>query len=97
MVVGLFSFIPFVDWAAHLGGLLAGQTLGLIIFSAKIKTTCWSLIWCFVGLCFTAIFFGVSTFYMLNYVEPEPELRDVCDYYKRYFEDYECNCQLERE
>ena len=34
-------------------------------------------------------------FCMFNFVQAEPDLRDVCDYYKRSFEGYECNCQLE--
>lgn len=94
-VVGIFSFIPYVDWAAHLGGLLAGQTIGLVLFSRKIRSRRWAFFWCIVGLVITLFSFMVSIFYMLNYVEAEPDLRDVCEYYKRYFEDYECNCQLE--
>jgi Rhomboid family len=32
LIVMAFSFIPFVDWAAHLGGLLAGIVVGMVIF-----------------------------------------------------------------
>ena len=94
-VVGLFSFVPYVDWAAHLGGLIAGQTVGLMIFSLKIRTACWRIIWCLVGLAITIFAFAVALFCMFNFVQAEPDLRDVCDYYKRSFEGYECNCQLE--
>lgn len=96
IVVGLFSFIPYVDWAAHLGGLVAGQTIGMVLFSAKIRTCCWKIIWCIVGLVMTITCFAAALFYLLNFVEPEPDLRDVCEYYKRFFEGYECNCQLEQ-
>lgn len=94
-IVGLFSFIPYVDWAAHLGGLLAGQTVGLIIFSARIRSWCWKTVWSMAGIALTIIGFFVAIGYMLSVVEPAEELRDVCGYYKQYFDDYECNCQLE--
>lgn len=94
-LVGLFSFIPYVDWAAHLGGLLAGQTTGLILFSTKIRSLCWATIWSIVGLVLICVGFIVAITFMLSSIEPAEELRDVCEYYKHYFDDYECNCQLE--
>jgi hypothetical protein len=32
---------------------------------------------------------------MLTQVEPMEDLSDVCQYYKQYFEGYECQCQLD--
>jgi len=94
VLIGLFSFIPFVDWAAHLGGFLAGLVVGLMIFSFSVGNRWWVGIWFLVGLVLTVVFYTVSLKYMYNEVEPPEEMRDVCGYYKQFFEDYECNCQL---
>ncbi|KAL3903579.1 MAG: hypothetical protein SGILL_010392 [Bacillariaceae sp.] len=94
-IVMLFSFIPYVDWAAHLGGLLAGFCVGFIIFGADCRKACFSkLFWLLVGVGLTGIFFVVlfQQMYSGN-IEAAEELRDVCAYYKQNFEDYECNCQ----
>merc|ERR1712228_1154855 len=93
LIVGLFSFIPFVDWAAHLGGFVAGITIGLIIFSTTIKTCCWAFIWFACGVASTTAFFVWEILYLNQNVEYSEELRDVCEYYQQFFEDYECNCQ----
>eukprot|EP00548_Thalassiothrix_antarctica_P008999 CAMPEP_0194137860 /NCGR_PEP_ID=MMETSP0152-20130528/7689_1 /TAXON_ID=1049557 /ORGANISM="Thalassiothrix antarctica, Strain L6-D1" /LENGTH=297 /DNA_ID=CAMNT_0038835037 /DNA_START=44 /DNA_END=937 /DNA_ORIENTATION=+ len=37
VIVGAFSFIPFVDWAAHLGGFISGITIGIVFFSCMIR------------------------------------------------------------
>lgn len=94
-LVMAFSFIPYVDWAAHLGGVLAGFCAGMILFAVDMKRACWSkLFWLVVGLALTAVYFGVVFQQMYSGdVQPSEELRDVCGYYKQYFEDYECNCQ----
>ena len=38
IIVMLFSFIPYVDWAAHLGGLIAGFCIGLMNTSVSART-----------------------------------------------------------
>jgi membrane associated rhomboid family serine protease len=96
-IVMLFSFIPYVDWAAHLGGLLAGFCVGMIVFAADLKKACWSkLFWLLVGVGITGIYFIVIFQQMYSgKVEAAEELRDVCGYYKQNFQEYECNCQRE--
>lgn len=94
-VVLLFSFIPYVDWAAHLGGVVAGFCIGMVIFAADLNKAVFSkLFWLIVGICITAVYF-IVVFQMMysGEIEPAEELRDVCGYYKENFEDYECNCQ----
>jgi len=94
-VVMLFSFIPYVDWAAHLGGLIGGFCIGLIMFSADLKNAVFSkLTWLFIGIGVTAAYFIVLFHQVYSSdIEAAEELRDVCGYYKQFFEDYECNCQ----
>jgi membrane associated rhomboid family serine protease len=95
VIVMLFSFIPFVDWAAHLGGMLAGIAVGLMIFACHIRSRIWRVLWFVVGLALTVTGFGVSLRYMYNEVEVVEQLRDVCGYYQQFFEDYECSCTLD--
>lgn len=94
-VVMLFSFIPYVDWAAHLGGVVAGFCVGMILFSANLKKArCSKLFWLLVGVAITIVYFGVVFQRMYSgEIETAEELRNVCQYYKENFEDYECNCQ----
>ena len=95
IVVLLFSFIPYVDWAAHLGGLLAGFCVGMIVFAVDLKKAkCSKVFWLLVGVAITVIYFVVVFQRMYSgEIESAEELRDVCGYYRENFEDYECNCQ----
>ena len=93
ILVMLFSFIPFVDWAAHLGGLAAGFVVGWTVFAWDIAGYGCKLVWFLVGLAMTVTTFALAIQYMYSgEVESVDDLRDVCGYYKQHFEDYECNC-----
>jgi membrane associated rhomboid family serine protease len=76
-IVMAMSFIPYVDWAAHAGGVLAGFALGLICFSFKFRNWFFKIIWFVVGIGCTAAFFSTLTVYMYNEVEVKDELRYV--------------------
>ncbi|KAL7536314.1 hypothetical protein ACHAWF_005429 [Thalassiosira exigua] len=95
IVVSAMSFIPFVDWAAHVGGMIAGFVLGLVCFSFKIRSWFFMLIWLVVGVGTTIILYIIGMAYMYTQVETNDELRDVCGYYKQFFDDYECKCMLD--
>lgn len=97
VVVMLFSFIPFVDWAAHLGGLISGFVVGMVLFAFSLRSKLSMFFWGVFGILSCVIFYAMSLEYMYNEVEPVEELSDVCEYYRQYFDDYECNCQLERD
>jgi hypothetical protein len=87
-----------VDWAAHLGGLLAGFCVGMIVFSLDILKQVWKLFWLLMGISLTVVYFAVTLQHMYSgEIDPAEELRDVCGYYQQYFEDYECNCMLEEQ
>lgn len=82
-----------VDWAAHLGGLVAGVVVGIPIFSCSIKTMVWRILWFVVGVVVAVASFGAALVYMYSgAVDPAEELRDVCGYYQQFYEDYECRC-----
>lgn len=95
VIVAAMSFIPYVDWAAHLGGMIAGFVLGLVCFSFKIRSWIFMLIWFVVGVGSTIALYSLGMAYMYNEVEVKEDLRDVCGYYQQYFDDYECRCMLD--
>eukprot|EP01082_Thalassiosira_pseudonana_P005324 g4873.t1 g4873 contig18:120426-120887(+) len=89
------SFIPYVDWAAHLGGLCAGFVIGMVCFSFKIRNWFFIFVWFVVGVGSAIALFSAGLAYMYNKVEASEDLRDVCGYYKQFFDDYECQCMLD--
>jgi energy-coupling factor transporter transmembrane protein EcfT len=95
ILVLAFSFVPYVDWAAHLGGVICGFASGMVCFSAWIKTKTYAAFWFVVGVALNLVFYIVTLTYFLTYVEPRNDLMDVCEYYKQFFENYECNCQID--
>mmetsp|Transcript_45522 Transcript_45522/g.110260 ORF Transcript_45522/g.110260 Transcript_45522/m.110260 type:complete len:398 (-) Transcript_45522:258-1451(-) len=93
VVVMLFSFIPYVDWSAHLGGLIAGFCVGMVIFALNLKNKKGLFLWTILGTIITCIFYTIVFKEMYSGdVDPPEELRDVCGYYKQFFDDYECKC-----
>eukprot|EP00559_Dactyliosolen_fragilissimus_P002001 CAMPEP_0184866270 /NCGR_PEP_ID=MMETSP0580-20130426/21612_1 /TAXON_ID=1118495 /ORGANISM="Dactyliosolen fragilissimus" /LENGTH=368 /DNA_ID=CAMNT_0027365861 /DNA_START=83 /DNA_END=1189 /DNA_ORIENTATION=+ len=93
-VVMIFGFVPYVDWAAHLGGLIYGFFSGMLCFSTWIKTRNYAIFWFVVGIILNVLGYSIALSYMYNSVDPIDDLNDVCEYYKRNFDEYECNCQL---
>jgi len=93
ILVGAFSFVPYVDWAAHLGGFLAGLCVGILIFSFWIQSRICFVLWCCIGIAITVLFYTLGLQYMYK-VQPNKDLEDVCAYYQQYFEGYECHCRL---
>jgi hypothetical protein len=73
ILVMAMSFIPYVDWAAHVGGLAAGFVIGLVCFSFEIRNWFFILIWIGVGT--TVALFSVAVAYMYTSVETKDELR----------------------
>ena len=96
ILVMAMSFLPFVDWAAHLGGLVAGFAIGIVAFSFAMRNKFGTVVWLGIGIgtCFALY----STFIAIMVTtETDDEMRDICEYYKQYFQDYECKCQLDEE
>ncbi|KAL7527662.1 hypothetical protein ACHAXR_002070 [Thalassiosira sp. AJA248-18] len=77
VIVAAMSFIPYVDWAAHLGGMIAGFVLGLVCFSFKIRSWFFMLLWLVVGVGSTIALYSGAMAYMYTEVETNDELRYV--------------------
>jgi len=96
IVVMAMSFIPYVDWAAHLGGLVAGFAIGIVLFSFKMRNKFGTVFWLGVGI--ATCFLLYSTFIAIMFTtETDDEMRDICAYYQKNLEGYECKCQLNEE
>jgi hypothetical protein len=96
LTVYFIGIILDVDWAAHLGGLIAGFAAAFLCFAPKIKTRMYAVFWSVVGVAMNVSLYVPMIKYMINDVQPNEELNDVCAYYKQYFDGYECQCQLEK-
>lgn len=98
-----FSFIPYVDWAAHVGGLVGGFAVGMLLFSCRVKTMRWRIVWFLTGFIMTVIGLTMGVFYMNDEIKNEvaEQMKDVCGYYEEYFanagQDYECRCMLQKD
>jgi hypothetical protein len=96
VVVGLFSFVPYVDWGGHLGGLPGvGLCFGMVIFPMRIKSPVYKYFWLLIGIIMSGVYFGMLLKHVYNDLEVADEVADVCEYYKQMSEGCECNCQLE--
>jgi len=60
VVIGAFSFVPFIDWAAHLGGFISGITIGMIFFSCMIRRRPFMVMSCVIGIVLTVIVFSLG-------------------------------------
>jgi membrane associated rhomboid family serine protease len=76
IIVMAMSFIPYVDWAAHLGGLCAGFVIGMVCFSFKIRNWFFIFVWFVVGVGSAIALFSAGLAYMYNKVEASEDLRD---------------------
>lgn len=91
-IVGLLSFLPYVDWAANLGGLISGLLIGLVLFSGQIRSISVGRFLFTAGIFLMTNAFIIGSYYMFQFVEPKGELQDICSFYANFFNGYECHC-----
>ena len=86
-----FSFVSFVDWAAHGGGLVAGFAVGFVVFIGECD--CLALVW-MTRLIFGAVIIavGIATYMMLmNFVEVSAKYANVCQLMEDAYSGYSCD------
>mmetsp|Transcript_16857 Transcript_16857/g.33561 ORF Transcript_16857/g.33561 Transcript_16857/m.33561 type:complete len:460 (+) Transcript_16857:230-1609(+) len=92
IVIGLVGFIPFIDWSAHVGGLVTGFLGGIILFSSFLQPIPLKIFGYLIGVLCTVILLYRATTYLAK-MEVAEELVDVCEYYqRRYWDDFACTC-----
>lgn len=93
-VVFFLTFLTYIDWSGHLGGLFTGFFAGLVFFSFAIrdrKTRVILNLFGLFGILFGVLILGVILF---HYATPDEDLADVCSYFRNlYSEGYSCECQ----
>lgn len=107
-LVMLMSFVPLVDWSAHLGGLVSGSLLVLLIFPSialvnrRIRSLMSFLLHVsLVGgsLVTLLVVFATQLADVLGFTEEDwgDQLGDICENNRQYAEsidyEYECECR----
>lgn len=89
----LLGALTYIDFSGNLGGLVAGFFAGMTVFSRCIRGCCLGFFWRLLGLLGLGATYVLSMYYLLDSVEPDEQLADVCEYFRRFFpEGYECGC-----
>jgi rhomboid protease GluP len=93
-VLFCLTFLTYIDWAGHLGGLCTGFLVGFIVFAHAIEekeTKKTMKLFGFSGLLLGGIILWAILFHYAYYDE---ELADACNYFRNlYTEGYSCECQ----
>jgi rhomboid protease GluP len=97
-LIAAMSFIPLIDWAAHLGGYVTGLLLGFVLYTfprLHKRRRCRFFILVLGGGSVAGIVliysWSIKALAELDVQEYE-FLLDVCAYYKSALEGYECSC-----
>jgi len=95
LIVSMFSFIPHVDWACHLGGFMGGLFMGFALFSPRCYYCVCAVVFAILGWAMTVFMFAYGLTYMYNQVEPNESLGNYCEYFIETtgLENYECKCE----
>jgi len=92
-VLFCFSFITYIDWSGHVGGLAAGYFAGMMFFSRPIISTCERILWGGIGWILFMGFFIGAFYWLFTEVESDSDLADPCSYFRTLFaEGYDCEC-----
>ena len=93
-VVFFLTFLTYIDWSGHLGGLFTGFLTGLVVFSHAVKDVRQRAMLRFIGLVGMAMGGAILGTILFYYAEADEELADACSYFRNlYKEGYSCECQ----
>jgi membrane associated rhomboid family serine protease len=92
-MISLLSFLTYVDWSGHLGGLLAGFLAGIAFFAKPIADVFIRVLFTSIGLFGLLFAGGYLVGILLTKTTPDEELGDACQYFRAlYPEGYNCDC-----
>jgi len=80
LVLGTMSFIPLLDWAAHVGGAVMGLALGAGIFGFKLQDTWYRVCTVSCGISFVVLLWSVSLGLFFTVTDPTEDLLDICSF-----------------
>jgi energy-converting hydrogenase Eha subunit G len=87
-----FSFVPFVDWSAHLGGLIGGMFVAAAIFSSKIKEGKYRPWVRIVGVVGTIVCLVMATVQIHFFTHPSRDLLHICKLFRQEYNDPTMPC-----
>ena len=94
-LVSLLSCFSYIDWSAHMGGLLCGFLSGIVLFSNSIRSCCSWFFWVTFALFGLIAALTVAFYLFITEGDPDEDIGDACEYFRSMFpENYECNCFL---
>lgn len=88
----MFSFVPFVDWSAHLGGLIGGSLVAAAIFSSKIKEEKYRSVVKWGGIAGTVLFLVLATYHIALNLKPNRDLLHICKMFRHTYDDPSMPC-----
>ena len=80
MLVSFFflTFLTYIDWSGHLGGLFTGFLAGIALFSYAIADGFSRTIWTSIGIAGIVIGATLSLSVLFTITETDEELSDAC-------------------
>jgi len=72
------SFVPMVDWAAHIGGTLFGFCISAAVFANRIQTQNWRIATRVAGIVSSVALLAVSVVWVFFFTKPNKELLNLC-------------------
>ena len=92
-LVFLLTFLTYIDWSGHLGGLFTGFLAGIALFSYAIADGLSRTIWTSIGIAGIVIGATLSLSVLFTITKTDEELSDACNYFRSlYSEGYICEC-----
>jgi len=74
--------------AAHIGGLVSGCALGLVLFAGNVRDRCLSHFIAMAGLFVLCMMVCITLWYLVNFVEPSRALLHYCEVAHKQIADY---------
>ena len=96
---GVFAltFLTFIDWSGHLGGLFTGVFAGVFIFAHAIHDSQIKRGFRFFSALVLLVAGLWSAVNLFRFVQFDEELADACNYFRNlYVEGYTCECEAFR-
>jgi len=78
VIMACLGLLPFVDWAAHGGGFVAGMFLAMVMFAGRLQDLRWRIATGAGGCLLTGFLFGGSIWYFITHVVPDERLLHLC-------------------
>ena len=86
------SFVPYVDWAAHLGGLIGGALTACIVFGRHLSSPRAGLFVQIAGFIGLVAFLAGGFVLLATVTKPTRDLIHFCDNYRNHLKDQSIPC-----